>query len=466
MRTIGLWLLVLGLMPNPSAHQNESEYFAFADTDSVLVEGDSLVGRQIQGDFLQFITGGVRVTYGVTTVTSDRAIRNVSRRRTSFTGNAVLIDEKDTLQANSLDYDEELDIGRAEGNVRLSDGDIIANSSLGIYYVEENLVEFPEGVILIDSAMTLEGDTGQYLTDEKIADMEGNVVMESDQGRLFADSLLHYREYSISLAEGSIRYMTVNNNDSTWIAGERFEYNAEDSLSIVRGDPIMVNLDRDSLAIDTLIIRADVIYIKEKQNSSRLDATKNVRVWNGSLSATADSIAYDRRTESSNEQIWLFGQPQVWINLTQLTGDTMKVVLDGGKMDSLMVWGNAFVAEEDSLIKRINQVKGQNLVSTIHGDSLRIFKVSPNAEALYFGADENGLPDGALEASGDAIRMVFEGDSLRTLSFSSDVRGTRYPENALPNEFNLDGFQWKPDQRPTKIQMLGELILWIQTWDH
>ncbi len=466
MRTAALWLLVVGLMPKGSNHRSGDQYYAFADTDSVFIVGDSLVGQKNQGEFIQFINGDVRVTYKTTVVTSDRAIRHVTRRRTSFTGNAVLINEGDTLKANSLDYDEELEVGRAEGDVQLSDGEITAISSLGIYYIDEDRVEFPKRLTIMDSTMTLHGDSGKYWTDSKIAYVSGDVMMESGQGVLLADSLRHYREISISLALGSVRYLTVNDADSTWIAGQRLEYNAEDSLSIIRGNPIMMNLDHDSLTVDTLIIRSDVMYIKDGYNSSRLDAIRNVRMWNGSLSATGDSVVYERESDGSYEQMWLYGKPRIWTDLTQLTGDTVKVVLNGGEMDSMMIWGNAFVAEQDRSIDRINQVKGRTLVSTRQGDSLRIFKVGPNAEAIYFSADENGLPDGALEASGDAIRMEFEGDSLQTLSFSTDVRGTRYPENALPNDLNLEGLDWNPDQRPVKTQMLGELIMWIQQWEH
>ncbi|MCY4233009.1 MAG: hypothetical protein OXE59_04610 [Bacteroidetes bacterium] len=460
MRAIALWLLVIFLIPKSSTPQKDSEYYAFADTDSVFVQGNSLIGQQNENEFLQFITGDVLVTYRTNKVTADRAVRNVTKRRTSFTGNAVLIDQGDTLQANSLDYDEELDVGRAEGNVRLSDGDIIAHSSLGIYYADEDRVVFPDGLTLIDSTMTLTGDNGQYWTDQKVADVAGNVMMESEQGILFSDSLLHYREVSISKAQGSVRYVTFNDTDSTWIAGERLEYNAEDSLSIIRGNPVMVNLSHDSLSVDTLIIRADVIHIRDKQSSSRLDAVDNVRIWNGSLSATADSIAYDRQSERSSELIWLFGQPYIWLNLTQLTGDTMKVVIEDGQIDSMMIWGNAFVAEQDSSINRINQVKGRTLVSSRQRDSLRIFRIGPNAEAIYFSTD------GALEASGDAIRMEFEGDTLKTLSFSTDVQGMRYPQNALPNDLSLDGLQWKSEKKPSKAQLLGDLNLKIEQWEH
>ena len=94
-------------------------------------------------------------------------------------------------------------------------------------------------------------------------------------------------------------------------------------------------------------------------------------------------------------------------------------------------------------------------------DSVRTFRISPNAEAVYFTAKDDNSPDGVLMASGDEIHMRFKGKSLQTLVFSTDVQGTRYPETALPPEMNLDGLQWEPTQRPVKGQLMGKFLFWI-----
>ena len=465
MRAGILWVLVVLFMPQGSSYKHTQSFFAHADTDSVSVSGDSLIGMQTPEGFLQEIRGNVHVMYGTTQITAEQALRNVTRRRTSFMKHAVLIDEGDTLRADSLDYDEELNIGRATGNVRLTDGEVVTSSPFGIHYADEKRIEFPEGLVLKDSTTTLTGDTGLYWTEDEIADLGGNVRMESEGMKLTSDSLMHYRDPAYSIARGSVRYLTVSDRDTTWITGERMEYNAEDSLSIIRGSPLLVYLEQDSLSVDTLIIRAELLRIQDRQDNSRLEASRSVRVWNSSLTALADSMIYDRSDSDSQELIWLYGHPFIWTEQTQLTGDTMKVVMKDGTMDSLFIWGNAFVAQEDSLISRISQVKGRTLVSTIHDDSLRIFRVGPNAEAIYFRTDEDGVADGALEASGDEVHMQFAGDSLRKITFSTDVQGTRYPENALPAGLALDGLQWEPARKPSRMQLLGDFLAWIREWE-
>ena len=123
------------------------------------------------------------------------------------------------------------------------------------------------------------------------------------------------------------------------------------------------------------------------------------------------------------------------------------------------------VAEEDSLTKRINQIRGKGLVGTFQGDSVRVFRLGPNAEAIYFSKDEDGEFDGALEASGDEIRMQFEGDSLRTTKFSTDVQGVRYPESALPDTLVLDGLKWEPTLKPMSERLLSNPLLSTLPWN-
>ena len=466
MKSILLWCLMLLFISNAQRESYKFDFFIHADTDSVFVAGDSLIGFQSQGNFLQSIRGDVRVVYGSTDVTADQAIRNVTRRTTSFMRNATLIDEGDTLQADSLEYDEKVEVGRAIGNVRLTDGEVVTESPMGIHYVEERRVEFPEGVVLNDSSTTLTSSIGLYHTKNKVAELAGNVRMKSSGIKLEADSLTHYRKRSFSFARGSVRYLTTSEMDSTWITAQQLEYFDKDSLSILRGSPGMMHLTHDTVSTDTLIVRAKLLRMKDKSRASQLEAGGRVRIWNRSFAALADSMVYDRDRDSTHEVIRLYGDPHVWINQSQLTGDTMKVTLKNGSMDSLFVWGNTFVAQEDSLTKRINQVKGHTLISTLQRDSLRTFIIGPNAEAFFFNKDQDGLPDGAIQASGDQIQMEFEGDSLRTLTLSADVEGVRYSESSLPPEPSLEGLKWDLTLKPLKEQLMGRHFFWIQEWEH
>lgn len=466
MRCISLWLLVVLLMPKGSHYEYERVFFIHADTDSVVVEGDLLRGQQEGEEFVQYVDGNVRVTFEGTKVTADWAIRNVTRRTSTFIGNVVLVDDGDTLRTDSLHYEEEFKIGYAAGNVQLSDGEVVATAPMGTHYVEERRAVFPQGLLLKDSISVLTGEVAAYHIEDKVADLTGNVTMESENAELTSDSLIHYRDFAISLARGSVLYLTVSGVDSTWIAGERIERNAEDSLSIIRGNPLLVHFERDSLSVDTLIIGAGAFRIQESNEGFSLEAMRDVRVWKTSFAARADSVVYDRSEDGQRESAWFHGQPLTWTDDTQLTGDTVGIVMTEGAIDSLFIRGNAFVANEDSLTKRINQVRGKGLVGTFQGDSLRVFRVGPNAEAIYyFSNSEDGEFNGALEASADEIYMKFEGDSPRTIGFGLDVQGTRHFESALPDTLMLDGLRWEPTLKPMRERLLSNPLLSSLRWN-
>ena len=464
MRCIILWLLVVLLMPKGNHYRYERVFFIHADTDSVVVEGDLLRGQQEGDEFVQYVDGNVLVTLESTKVTADRAIRNVTRRTITFTGKVVLVDDGDTLRADSLHYEEELEIGYAAGNVRLSDGEVVAMAPIGTHYVEERRAVFPEGLLLEDSISVLTAQAGVYQIEDKVADLTGNVKMESENAELTSDSLTHYRDFAISLARGSVLYLTVSGEDSTWIAGERLERNAEDSLSIVRGNPLLVHFERDSLSVDTLIIGAGAFRIQESKNGFRLAAMRDVRVWKTSFAVRADSAVYDRPENEENESAWFYGEPLIWTDDIQLSGDTVGVVTTEGSLDSLLIRGNAFVAEEDSLTKRINQVRGKGLVGTFQNDSVRVFRIGPNAEAVYFSNSEDGEFDGAWEASGDEITMQFVGDSRR-IEFSMDVQGKRHHESELPDTLVLDGLRWEPTLKPMRERLLSNPLVSTLRWN-
>ena len=107
------------------------------------------------------------------------------------------------------------------------------------------------------------------------------------------------------------------------------------------------------------------------------------------------------------------------------------------------------------MLKRINQVRGRALVAWFGEEDRRTFKISPNAEIVYFERDDEDAPDGALQISGDEVILDLIGDELKELSFG-EHQGTLYPESVLEMPLELDGFRWNPDRRPMVEQFFAQ----------
>src|SRR5690606_33721019 len=145
----------------------------------------------------------------------------------------------------------------------------------------------------------------------------------------------------------------------------------------------------------------------------RLIATASVRTWRRDLAATAHSVVYDRIVvddQPANDRVRMYGDPIAWLHDNQVTGDTVRVLAAEEQTDTLFVDGNAFVAREDSSVKRIHQLRGKTLVAVTEDDSLRTLTVGPQAEAINFRTNENDEPGGAVRMSADRIIFHFDGD--------------------------------------------------------
>ena len=456
---IGWLLLAAGTPEEPAARAG----LARADTDTVrqriaTVAGDSLVGWREGEDEVQHFIGHVTGTQDSTFLRADQAMRFVAQDLVRLTGHVRVVDRGDSLLADTVLYDESNKVGRASGNVRLSDGDVEAYAPEGTYFVEEKRVHFGKGLRLVDSAAVISGHEGTYWTDRKQAELGGSVRLLSDDTYLEADSLTYHRDTEYSLARGGV-FMERWGRDAdstlrTLVFGQRAENDGKEGRRRVRGQPVVIQLRRDSVRVDSLVARAERLDLVESSGICFLTGAGGVRFWRQDVAAIADSMSHTRMPDSTREVIWLEGAPMLWLEDTQVSGDTIRVVATSGAVDSVLVMGSAFVAQLDTVTGRINQVRGRALTASMRDDSTRLFVVRGNAEALYFRRDENDQPDGAVQVSGDEATLLVRGNEPKELRFG-EHRGTVFPERALPASLELEGFRWLPERRPEKISLLG-----------
>ena len=530
-------VLGLGLRTAELPPRHHAAYYAVADTDTTApkvanVTGDSLVGMDENGETVQLYIGSVEGTQDSTYLSADWAKRFIAREQVLLTGNVLIVDKGDSLYADTVFYDELNKIGRAQGNVRLSDGEVVALAPSGLYFIDEKRARFSKGLRLVDSTAEITGRTGTYWTEEKHAELEGNVQLQAERTYLEADSLTYFRETEVSLARGNVFIERIGGEnedaaDSTMrtLLFSQWAFNDEPAgFSRIRGRPLLVQLRQDSVGaeVDTLIIRALHLEAVDKDSLRRLTAIDSVQIWQPDLAAVADSVIYERiklpiqipntvspadsiqvdsmqvdsmqvdlaQTDSTQtgsvqatsalpdsaragpalpdsaaqqiEETRLYRGPMLWVGDAQISGDTIRVRGQGGEVDSLFVRQSAFVAQQDTVLARINQVRGQNITAFFEDDSTRIFVVGPNAETIYFQRDDEDRPDGGIQVSGDQAIFRFRGDDPQDIKFG-EHQGVYYPERALPTPFQLEGFRWVPDQRPTKAALLhgARVLRWL-----
>ncbi|HMB92254.1 MAG TPA: OstA-like protein [Rhodothermales bacterium] len=476
------------------------------------VSADSLTVRTENGEEIQDLMGHVFVRQDSTMLRSQRAIRYVNGQTYVFSGNVLIVERGDSLRADTVYYDRRTKIGRARGNVLLTDGEVEVRAPSGSYFSREKRARFEEGLTLVDSTSEVTSERGTYWSDEKRAELDGNVRLNADRTHLESDSLTYFRETEVSIARSNVFIERIGGADDadadstirTLLFGQ-YAYNDDRAgRSQVEGQPLLVQLRQDSTGaeIDTLMIRALMLESVQQDSLQRLVAVDSVQIWKADFAALADSVVYERMemardtlasdstltafpasdstmadstlidftaTDSAvsdsivtdttmiqREETRLFGNPVAWVEESQVSGDSIRVKGRGGEIDSLFVRRNAFVAQRDTVLDRIQQLKGQHLVGVFLDDSVRVFTLGPNAEVIYFQRDDNDQPDGGLKASGDKAVFYIRGDQPERIAFSQDIQGTMYPESQLPTPFRLDGFRWEPERRPTSVDLVRE----------
>lgn len=507
-------------VPALPAHAQED-----ADTSrtrEVDVSADLLEEAVVAGERVRRLSGDVRLRQGETRLWSTRAIQYLDRREILFIGNVLVVERGDTLRADSVLYNRSTKVGRATGDVRLSDGDVLVTAPSGLYFTRQKRAQFSEGVQLVDSTAVLTSEAGEYWSDEKRAEFFGDVQLDEERTHLEADSVTYLRETDVSIARGNVFIersgafddsngereegqqddglqddgqdegrqgvgqddavaeaeadtLAQDAGDQDGIAGSdsltrtllfgEYAYNEDSTAySRIEGTPLLVQLRQDSVGaeIDTLLIRAAVLESSREDSLQRLVAIDSVRIWQRDLAAVADSVVYDRfevEEDSLEEEVRLFGSPMAWLQQNQVSGDTMLVKARDDAVDSLYVRSTSFVARQDSSIQRIHQLRGRNLDAAFEGDSLRALSIGPQAEAINFRSDDDGNPSGAVRMSADRIIFRFRGDDLDRLEAIRGTEGTYYPEELVPDGLQLEGFAWYPERMPTKAGLLGPIAI-------
>ena len=443
-----------------------------ADTTSKEVDilnADSLAQFERNNLRIRELTGNVRLLQDDVFLWADRVTQYLSLDEILLIGDVLIVQENDSLFADSVRYFTHLKEGIAQGNVRLSDGEVQVFAPSARHFTDQKYTIFNQNVRLIDSLTVLTSRNGEYFSDDKRAEFFGDVVLEENRTYLEADSVTYYRETEISLGYGDVFIERIGEEEGaradsttrTFLFGE-YAYNDNRSgYSKIENNVLLLQVREDSTGseVDSLVMKASMMEAIREDSLQRLIAIDSVQIWQQEFAAVADSAVYDRISREAfplHEENRLFKAPMAWFDTYQVSGDTLRATARDGQIDTLRVRQNAFAAYEDTTTMRINQLTGQHLTGLFEQDSLKSLTVGPQAESIYFRKNSENDQLGATKTSGDRIRLLFEGNELASIRGYSGIQGAYYDGGLIPEPFELTGFQWIPERRPSKMGLLQD----------
>ena len=176
-------------------------------------------------------------------------------------------------------------------------------------------------------------------------------------------------------------------------------------------------------------------------------AWNHVRLFSDSMQGKCDSMVYTR----FDSTIRMINDPIAWAHNSQITGDTILMLLDSNALKTVYVPNNALVISQSGPPKAelFDQVQGKTLTAYFKGNAITHMLVEPDAEFIYYAKDEHDAYMGVDQGSSVKMLIYFEDQKISNLKLHHDVHQVNTPMDKLdiPNT-RLSRFKWMPELRP------------------
>ncbi len=442
--------------------------------------------------------GNIHINDNDSIHTYAQSLRYVGAERMAYLKkNVKLTDKKGTLYTDELEYNLRTGIATYKNGGRITNEKTVLTSEDGVYLADTKDVYFKKNVHLKDPDRDIWTDSllyniktniATFIAPTRIVGKDGTVIYTKSgtynlatgeaifYDRTYfsdsthsgtADKIAYDKASGILQMEGNAKLVDSVNNVT--VVGNEIYVDTKMNSFLATRKPVMIFYrDGDStyVAADTLfsglrkydsleskiittrdtLTKTMVVNTEKKDSSIRYFlAFHHVRIFNDSLQAVSDSLHYS----TVDSTFKLFGDPIVWSEQSQVTGDTIYMYTENQKAKRLYVFNNGMIINKSNEAM-YNQIAGRTLNGYfVNGtiDYVRI-KGSP-AESIYYPQDDDSAYIGMNRSSGDVIDIYFVKKELNKVKFINNVDGVLYPLKQIPEDKKqLKGFKWLDKKRP------------------
>lgn len=407
-------------------------------------------------------------------------------------GNVVLKDPNSTISTDTLHFDRvKQQAFYNTGGTVVKDSSGTITSKIGRYYMDAKKYQFVEDVVLKNDSTTVKSNYFDFYSDTGHAYLFGPSTINTPESKTYCEKGFYDTEnkigYAIKKAKIDYENRTVEGDslyfdNNTSFASATNNITVTDTLnkSIVRGHYAEVFKAKDSMFItkravaitvqqkDSIYIHADTLMVTGKPEKRITRAFRNARLYKSDMSAKADSIHSNQEigltkliniSKFDNDDAFsVKRKPILWNIKNQMTGDTihLKSNPETEKLDSLIVFDNAFIISKDTLDAGYNQINGKKLIG-LFDDKNELYQVDvlKNAQSIYyFRNDENELI-GIDKSKSGSIKIFITDREIEEVRKLNQVDGIIPPESLYKdNDRLLKGFDWREDERPKSVEDL------------
>jgi lipopolysaccharide export system protein LptA len=441
-------------------------------------------------DFIEAY-GNVKLIQGDSINMSSKYAEYSGKSKLAFaSGDVILKEPSSTLTTDTLYFDrvKQQAYYRSKGKVvRDTSGTI--TSQIGRYYMDTKKYQFVKDVVLVNPDYTINTNRLDFYTESGHAFLYGPTTIDSKESKIYCEKGFYNTkndtgyfvkrsriDYDNRIFEGDSMYFDRNRSFAS--ASNNIKVTDTVNNSIIKGHYAEVFREKDSVFItkralaisvqdkDSLYIHGDTLMVTGKPEKRITRAFKNVKMYKSDMSGKADSIHIDH--ESGLTKLINISQltdafakkkrPILWNFSNQMTGDTIHIKSNTvtEKLDSLIVFNNAFLVSRDTLEAGYNQISGQRLIGLFNEENkLYNVEIIKNSEVIYFARNSENELIGINKSKSSDINIKITGNTIDEIRLLKQIDGDLYPESKFPeNARLLRGFNWREDERPKNVEDL------------
>ena len=411
-------------------------------------------------------------------------------------GKVVLKQPDMTLKTDTLYLDRILNIAYYDSNGIIEDEENLLRSKKGRYFINNKKYSFKTGVKINNPRYDIESENLDYNlisknalffgptlitgNDYEIHCEKGNFDLRSSIGnfqknpkifynnKIIEGDSLFYNE-SINYASASRRVIITDTINKSILRGEYGEVYKDKDSAIITKRALAINIIEN----DSLYIHADTLIGTGPPDKRILRGYYGVKILKSDIRGISDSIYFDKskgkielhKKPLSKKQIQILSlrsrlklNPVIWFNDSQMSGNEIYLLTDlkTRKLDSLLIFGNTFVIDQDSINKNnYNQIEGVDLNGDFVNGGLNNLQVLKNIKVIYYLYNDKGDLIGIDKTICSELKIKLESNEIKNITFYTSPEGNVHPEDKLdPNLKLLEGFIWRKSERPESLDDL------------
>ena len=391
-------------------------------------------------------------------------------RFAEFHDDVRLMDDSTVLETNYLTYDRDAHLANYPNEAVTTRGDKTLVSKIGSYRDDIKELSFLKDVVvtspkyqmytdtlfyntniekmwfhgpttIVNEENTMQGGYGYYLVDRDVAFVTQKPVLFNETQWFRSDSIYYDRNISFAKAMGAADM--IDTAYKVIMRGEYVELWKQRGYSFVTDSARVVYYDGG----DSLYMRADTMFFKFKSDlnkEERIWGYRGIRFFKSDMQGKCDSL--DFRVADSTIRMRV--APVLWTDNSQLTADSINIVISNHQIDSVLQYHNAFIISRDT-IAGYNQIKGSDILSSFCNGNLRNVEVTENAQTIYWLREDDASLIGINVSKADNMRILMEDGGISRIKYYREIDETMFPEKELSeSDRYLPGFQWNEDVRP------------------